>query len=65
MINPKADPDRLFTTDEVAEYFCVHVRTIYRWIEEGRLDAVKVGHRYLISANVIQDRIQRSKVIIY
>ncbi len=65
MINPTAEPDRLFTTDEVAEYFSVHRRTIVNWIEEGRLDAVKPSRRYLVSGQAILEKVKRSKVVVY
>ena len=35
----------LLRPDEVAAYFSVSVKTIYRWIEEGKLQAVKVAGR--------------------
>ena len=64
-INPANEPERFFTVAETAEYLRCHPRTVLRWIEEGRLDAVKVGHRYLILGERILDRIKRSKVIVY
>ena len=33
----------LYRSDEVAEYFSVSRKTIYKWIEQGILDAVKKG----------------------
>ena len=33
--------------DEVAKYFSLSVKTIYRWIDEGRLDAIKIGDKTL------------------
>ena len=33
----------LLRPDEVAEYFSVSVKTIYRWIDEGKVPAVKVA----------------------
>lgn len=35
----------LLRPDEVAVYFSVSVKTIYRWIDEGKLEAVKVAER--------------------
>jgi len=35
----------LLRPDEVATYFSVSVKTIYRWIDEGKLEAVKVAER--------------------
>ena len=37
---PKKD---LLRPDEVAEYFSLSVRTVYGWIDMGKLDAVRVG----------------------
>jgi excisionase family DNA binding protein len=37
-------PDKeLLRPDEVAKYLSLSVKTIYGWIAEGKLDAVKVG----------------------
>lgn len=33
----------LLRPDEVAKYLSLSVKTIYGWIAEGKLDAVKVG----------------------
>jgi excisionase family DNA binding protein len=34
---------RMWTPHELAEYFKVDLRTIYRWIREGKLEAIKLG----------------------
>jgi len=37
-------PDKdLFRVDEVAEYYTVSVKTVYRWIEKGALISIKIG----------------------
>ena len=33
----------LLRPDEVAKYFSLSVRTIYGWIDTGKLKAVKIG----------------------
>ena len=38
----KSTDKQWFRPDEVAEYMSVDRRTIYRWIQEDRLKAVKV-----------------------
>ena len=61
LINPKADPDRLFTTDDAAEYFSVSRRTIQDWIRDGHLTAFRPGGRYLIRGSEIIRRVETSK----
>lgn len=37
-------PDKqLFRPDEIARFFEVSRRTVYRWIDEGKLRAVKIA----------------------
>ena len=41
-------PDKdLLRPDEVAAYLSLSVKTIYRWIDEGKLEAIKVGEKTL------------------
>lgn len=39
------DPGRLLTVDEVAGRLSANEKTIRRWIKDGRLPAVNLGHR--------------------
>ncbi len=41
--------ERLYTPEEVALNLKVSRKTVYNWIKEGRLQAVKVGHFWRIS----------------
>lgn len=41
--------EKHFTPEEVAENLKVTRKTIYNWIHEGKLQAVKVGHFWRIS----------------
>jgi excisionase family DNA binding protein len=37
-------PDKaLLRPDEVAKYFSVSVKTVYRWIDMGRIEGVKIA----------------------
>jgi excisionase family DNA binding protein len=39
-------PDKpFFRPDEVAKYLSVSRATIYRWIDEGRLQSVRIGEK--------------------
>lgn len=41
--------EKLYTQKEVAEMFNVTTQTIYRWRKAGKINAVKVGNRALIT----------------
>lgn len=42
--------DKFYTCEEVAEHLKVKVQTVWGWIREGRLPAVRVGKCYRVSA---------------
>lgn len=46
----------LLRPDEVAKYFSVSLRTVYDWIDSGRIDAVRIAGAKLL-------RIRRETVI--
>lgn len=50
--------ERPFTVQETADFFKVHTRTIFRWIEQGDLKATKLGKSYRITREEI-DRLLR------
>ena len=50
-------PDKeLLRPDEVAKYLSISVKTIYGWIAEGKMEAVKIGPSRLL-------RIRRKEVL--
>src|SRR5580704_17169213 len=40
---------RLYTADQVAELLSLHVKTIRRYVQEGRLKAKRIGKEYRIT----------------
>ena len=50
-------PDKdWFRPDEVAKHFGVHKSTVYRWIESGKMEAVKLSKKLIrISKKAIID----------
>lgn len=42
------DEERFHSPQQVAELLGLHVRTVRRYVREGRLEAVRVGNRYRI-----------------
>lgn len=45
----------LLRPDEVAVYFSVKIRTIYGWINDGKIEAVKVGGTIRITRQAVLD----------
>jgi excisionase family DNA binding protein len=46
---------RWLTVEEVAELLHGHIRTVQRYVREGKLPASKVGKRYWIAASAVDD----------
>jgi len=44
----------LYSTEEVADHLGLHVRTVRRYVREGRLPAVKIGKQYRIAAQDLE-----------
>jgi excisionase family DNA binding protein len=42
-MNLHNESKRLWTVNEVADYFKVSNRTVYRWISEGLLPVIRIG----------------------
>ena len=51
----------MYTTQEVADFLRVHVGTVRRWIEEGKIETVKFGKRHLIKKEELQKVIESNK----
>ena len=48
-----------YRPDEVAKMFCVSVKTVYRWVDTGRLDAEKVAGKTIRIANDAINRVKK------
>ena len=46
--------ERFLSVKEVSKIFSLSTRTIWRWIERGDLDAIKVGKSVRISTNEVE-----------
>ena len=42
-----------YTPVEVAEKLCISIRTLYSWISEGKVEAVRIGPSKLIRIHKI------------
>jgi excisionase family DNA binding protein len=50
----------LLSPSQVARSLSVASQTVYRWIHEGRLDAVRVGHQFRVPTDSVADFVRRS-----
>ncbi|MCM1567811.1 MAG: helix-turn-helix domain-containing protein [Dehalobacter sp.] len=53
--------DNFYTPQEVADKLKVNIRTLYRWIREGKLKAVKIGELWRISETELNKLLQGDK----
>ncbi|HOE19183.1 MAG TPA: helix-turn-helix domain-containing protein [Syntrophorhabdaceae bacterium] len=44
-----------YRPDEVAIYFSINRRTVYRWIETGKIEAVKVGKMLRVPREALEN----------
>ena len=44
----KLPEKELLRPDEVADYFSMSVKTIYNWIDKGKIEAVRVGESKIL-----------------
>ena len=50
---------KLMTPEQVADWLQVHRGTVYRWIDEGKLPALKVGRVYRIPRDEVLAMVKR------
>lgn len=53
------EKEQYYTIEEVAEMLKVAYLTVYRWIQAGKLNAVKAGKQYRISKEEVNKFITR------
>jgi len=55
--------DEYFTVKEVAEKLKLNIMTIYKWINQGKIKAVKLGDTWRISETEINRILNENKNI--
>jgi excisionase family DNA binding protein len=50
--------EKYYTPEEIAANLKVSRKTIYNWIQEGRLKAVKIGHFWRIAESELNRLLQ-------
>ena len=52
---------RRYSCAEVAKCYGVNARCVNGWIKEGRLNAVRIGNRYYITAEALKEMEAKKK----
>lgn len=47
------DPDKFYCVKDAASIFGIHINTIYKWIQQGKLPVVDINGRLYIPGEVI------------
>lgn len=53
--------EKYYTPQEIADNLKLNINTVYQYIRENKLKAVKIGNRYRISENALKEFLDRSK----
>jgi excisionase family DNA binding protein len=53
--------EQLYTPQEVADYLKVDVRTVYRWVREGEMNAIRFQREYRISESDLRDFLEQRR----
>jgi len=54
--------NNLLTPEQVAGILQVHILTIYGYIREGRLDAIRLGRSYRITPQDLEQFIESNRI---
>lgn len=52
---------KLYTCAEIADYYSVPIRTVWFWIREKKISAIKVGKYYRVSEEALRQFEQSQK----
>lgn len=55
------EKDKLYTVEEAAEFFRVAPFTFRRWVNEKRIEAIKIAKEWRISSEAIKACIDKNK----
>ena len=54
---------KYYSPDEFAKMYGVHKQTVWRWIREGKLNAIRIGNQYHIRQKDIDDMEARNSTM--
>lgn len=53
------EPIKVYTLDEVAQVLQITRRTLYTYVKQGKLKAVKIGREWRVSEDALKDFLAR------
>lgn len=62
MFQAEANNNLLLTPEQVAGILQVHILTIYGYIREGKLDAIRLGRSYRITPQDLDQFIEANRI---
>lgn len=60
LMEQKAVRDEIMTVQEVADYLRISRTTVWRWCNEGRLPAFRIGREWRIKREALEETIAQS-----
>lgn len=54
--------EKIYSCEEIADHFQVKVETVWDWIREKRIAAIRVGRGYRIPESAVREYEQKNKV---
>ena len=61
LMEQKAVNDEIMTVQEVADYLRISRTTVWRWCNEGRLPAFRIGREWRIKRDALEKTIAQSR----
>ncbi len=55
--------EQIYNCEQVAQRYGVNKKTVWKWIKERKLSAIKVGKLYRIKENDLEDFENKNKII--
>lgn len=62
MAVPKIEEDEVYTVPEVAELLKTSVRTVQRWVRDGRLPSLKIGGLRRVTGAAVKQLLAQTEV---
>ena len=58
------ETDQLMTIPKAAELLEVHFTTLYRWIEKGKIPAIRIGTQTYLESNLVKEMAKNKTALV-